>query len=101
MIIDNLKSSLQVELGIEVYKLIYKIILLTSITTGTLIFAFFMMLFGSAIMAGVITFVIFLFVKLTDNQPKNYLKMYFYTLLFFSIITLLFWLIIITIIIFF
>jgi hypothetical protein len=70
-------------------------ILLTSITKGYLVLAFFVMLFGSTIMAAIITFIIFLFVKLTDNQPTDYLRVYYYTLLFFLIITLLFWLIVI------
>lgn len=77
-------------------------ILLTSVTTGSLIFAFFMMLFGAAIIAAAITFIIFVFVKLTeneptlkDNPPTNYLRVYSYTLLFFVIIVVLFWLIII------
>jgi hypothetical protein len=79
-------------------------ILLTSFTIVSLIFAFFMMLFFYAVIAAVITFVMFLFVELTkneptlkDNPPTNFLRVYSYTFLFFVIITILFLLIIIAI----
>lgn len=72
-------------------------ILLSGFTIGSLIFAFFMMLFIAVVVAGILTALVFLFDILTANEPTlqgnkptNYSKLYRKILSFFAIIIFIF-----------